>query len=100
MSNVLFPNPLYSVERRNKTCVTGTEDSNCFLGSTIESCEAWMKGNADFEPNRESVWWWAIVVMFVDTDMFVSTDPHFEEHGRIHSYYDWDANPLDEQPGC
>ena len=100
MSHPLFPNPFYSVERRDRQSGGETVDNNCFLGSSIDLCVAWMRRNIDYDPNRENLWYWAVVTMFVDSDMFDATDPHFNEHGCIHSYYDWDGNFLQEQPYC
>lgn len=75
---------IYIVERR---IIDGiTEDSDCFVGSSMEKVIIWINDNKDFD-DRTYVWYWVVLKSEVDLDN--STE--------LYKIFDWDGNELDEQ---
>lgn len=80
---------IYIVERRsNRKDYPTIEEHNCYIGSTIYMCIAWMINNKNsFE--HENYWWWTICTTRIESpDQNTSTNRHF----------DWDGKELMEEP--
>lgn len=76
----------YIVERRQNPFIT--EDTNCFLSSSIDKVTDWIKTNKDFD-TREYNWYWAVIKIEVENEF----------GGELFKIFDWDGNELIEQPG-
>jgi len=75
----------YIIERRKGNFET--EDSNCFLSSSMDKVIDWINDNSDFS-NRDYLWWWVVIKIKLDDEF----------GGEIYKVFDWDGNELEEQP--
>lgn len=75
----------YIIERHKSNHIT--EDSNCFLGSSIDKVINWINNNKDFD-DRKFYWWWVVIKITVDDEF----------GGELFKIFDWDGIELNEQP--
>lgn len=76
---------IYIVERRRG--YAEIEDSNCFIGSSMDKIIEWINRNKDFD-KRDFYWYWVILKGSVDEDLCP----------ELFKVFDWDGVELDEQP--
>lgn len=75
----------YIIERRKGN--SKIEDTNCFLGSSMDKVINWINDNKDFD-DRNFYWWWVVIKITLDDEC----------GGELFKIFDWDGNELDEQP--
>lgn len=90
---------IFIVERRSNHNTNNIEDQDCYLGTTIDKCETFIKNNTDFDTDRTYLWWWVILCQYVDYDMFndKNADVNPDDIGIV-KILDWDGNEINNQP--
>lgn len=81
----IYDSEIYIIERRSGN--GKTEDSDCFISSSMNNIVKWIKENKDFDSNDFN-WWWVVLKNKIDVEY--STE--------IYKVFDWDGNELDKQP--